>query len=205
MSAVLKPPRFADPEAYLAWEELQAERHEYVGGELYAMVGARKAHEIIAGNAYVWLRQALRGAACQVFASGLKLRVKESGDFVYPDAMLTCDPRDLQPGEDRYIAHPWLIVEVLSESTAAFDRGAKFALYRQIDTLTHYLLVEQGLPQVDLFVKNERSTWELLPLCAADSIAIERLGRPWPVALLYEGVDLGAGPLVGADVPKTGG
>jgi Uma2 family endonuclease len=184
----MKPAQFADAEAYLAWEARQQERHEYVDGAVYAMVGARKAHEMIAGNAYVWLRQVLRGGPCRVFASGLKLRVGQGDDFLYPDVMVTCDPRDTSPGEDRYLAHPWLIVEVLSESTAAFDRGRKFELYREIDTLTHYLLVEQDRPHADLFFKNEQSQWVLQPLSAADGIVIERLGQPWPVSTLYEDV-----------------
>lgn len=189
MSAVLKPRQFADAEAYLAWEEAQPGRNEYVDGMIHAMVGARMAHELIAGNAYTWLRGAVRGTPCRVFVEGLKLRIDDAGDFVYPDVMVTCDPRDRDPTEDRYIAHPWLVVEVLSDSTAAFDRGRKFDLYRQIDTLTHYLLVEQDRQHADLFVRNEQSQWVLHPLTATDTIAIDRLGQPWPVASLYEDVD----------------
>jgi len=189
MSAVLKPRRFADAEAYMAWEEAQPDRNEYVDGEVFAMVGAKIDHNLIALNAAFWLRQALRGTPCRVFAEGLKLRVNEAGDFVYPDVMVTCDPRDRNPAENRYIAHPWLVVEVLSESTAAYDRGRKFELYREIDTLTHYLLVEQDRKRADLFVKSEPSQWVLHPLTGADTIVVDRLGQPWPVASLYEDVD----------------
>ena len=110
MSAVLTPPHFADAEAYLAWEELQTERHELVDGEAYAMTGARANHNLIAGNAYIWLRQALRGAPCRVFVTEHKLHVNAEGDFLYPDVMVTCDPRDRQPSEDRFVSHPgwWL-------------------------------------------------------------------------------------------------
>ncbi len=194
MSAVLKPPRFADSEAYLAWEATQSGRHEYVSGEVYAMVGARAAHNTITFNAVFFLREALRGTPCRVHGIDFKLNVGPKGDFLYPDVMVSCDPRDLASGEDRFHAHPWLIVEVLSESTAAFDRGAKFGLYRQIDTLTHYLLVEQGQPQVDVYSRIDASRWELRPLSGADSIEIERLGRPWPVATLFEDVDFSVSP-----------
>ena len=189
MSAVMKPAKFADAEAFLAWEETQTERHEYVDGEVYAMVGARVTHNIVTLNAAFWLKQSLRGSPCRVLAEGVKLHVNDAGDFLYPDVMVTCDPRDRQPEEDRFIAHPWLVVEVLSDSTAAFDRGRKFELYREIDTLTHYLLVEQSRQHADLFTKNEQSQWVLQPLSATDSITIERLGQPWPVAGLYEDVD----------------
>ena len=189
MSAVFKTPRFADAEAYLAWEALQPERHEYVDGEVYAMTGARVKHNLISGNAYVWLRQTLRGAPCNVFSDGLKLQVNLNGDHLYPDLMVTCDPRDLQSSDDRYISHPWLVAEVLSDSTAAYDRGRKFELYRSIDTLTHYLLIEQSRPYAELFFKNQQGLWVLQPLQADGLIPIERLGQPWPVASLFEGVD----------------
>ena len=189
MSAVMKTPRFADGEAYLAWEALQPERHEYVAGEIWAMTGARAGHNLIAGNAYIWLRQAMRGAPCGVFINDLKLHINAAGDYLYPDVMVTCDPRDRQPGEDRFISHPWLIAEVLSESTAAYDRGRKFELYRNLDTLTHYLLIEQDRPHAELFFKNGQGQWVLQPLAVSDAMQIDALGQPWPVASLFDGVD----------------
>ena len=189
MSAVMSSPRFADAQAYLAWEALQPERHEYVDGEVYAMTGALAPHNFISGNAYVWLRQALRGSPCSVFIDSHKLRINAQGDFLYPDVMVTCDSRDRRPEEQRFISHPWLIAEVLSDSTAAYDRGRKFELYRSIATLTHYLLIEQDRPHADLFFKNEQGQWVLQALTADDAIEIERLGQPWPVATLFEEVD----------------
>ena len=201
MSAVLTPPHFADAEAYLAWEELQTERHELVDGEAYAMTGARANHNLIAGNAYIWLRQALRGAPCRVFVTEHKLHVNAEGDFLYPDVMVTCDPRDRQPSEDRFISHPWLVIEVLSDSIAAYDRGRKFEAYRAVDTLTHYLLVEQARPRAELFSKNEQGLWVLRPLATGDSIPIPiaRLPQPWPVASLFDEVDFT--PLPAASTP----
>ena len=181
--------RFVDAEAYLAWEELQPERHEYVDGEIYAMTGVRVAHNDININALVFLRRALKGTPCKVFGIDLKLQVNPNGDHLYPDVMVSCDPRDLQSIEDRFISHPWLVAEVLSDSTAANDRGRKFELYRTVDTLTHYLLIEQTRPYAELFFKNEQGLWVLQPLQADGVITIERLGQPWPVASLFEGVD----------------
>lgn len=189
MSAVLNAPRFADAEAYLAWEELQPERHEYVDGEVYAMTGVRVAHNDININAFVFLRRALTGTPCKVFGIDLKLQISPDGDHLYPDLMVTCDPRDTQSGDGRFISHPWLLAEVLSDSTAAYDRGRKFELYRSIDTLTHYLLIEQTRPYAELFFKNEQGLWVLQPLQADGLIPIARLGQPWPVASLFEGVD----------------
>ena len=189
MSAVFKTPRFADSQAYLAWEELQPERHEYVDGEVYAMTGVRVAHNDININAFVYLRRALMGTPCKVFGIDLKLQVSPDGTHLYPDLMVTCDPRDLPTSDARFISHPWLVAEVLSDSTSAYDRGRKFELYRSIDTLTHYLLIEQTRPYAELFFKNEQGLWVLQPLQADGLIPIERLGQPWPVASLFEGVD----------------
>ena len=204
MSAVVNRPRFGDAEAFLAWEALQTVRHEYVDGQVYPKTGAlgaqdaiahntiahnTVAHNTITLNAYASLRPALKGTPCRAYCMDLKLRVNDKGDFLYPDLMVTCDSRDRRPEEQRFISHPWLIAEVLSDSTAAYDRGRKFELYRSIASLTHYLLIEQDRPHADLFFKNEQGQWVLQALTADDAIQIDRLGQPWPVATLFEEVD----------------
>jgi Uma2 family endonuclease len=189
MSAVMNAPRFADAEAYLAWEAMQPERHEYVDGEIYAMSGAQGTHNDITLNAIFFLRQALKGTPCKANGIDLKLQVNAKGDHLYPDVLVTCDPRDSRSIENRFISHPWLVAEVLSDSTAAYDRGRKFELYRSIETLTHYLLIEQTRPYAELFFKNAQGLWVLQPLHADDMIPIDRLGQPWPVASLFEDVD----------------
>lgn len=194
MRAVLKAPRFTNTEDYLAWEAQQTERHELVDGDAYAMVGARLTHNTIAFNAVIFLRQALKGTQCRVHGLDAKLNTDADGNFLYPDAMVTCDPRDRQPGEDRFISHPWLVVEVLSDSTAAYDRGRKFEIYRTIDTLTHYLLVEQDRPRAELFTRNEQGLWVLHPLTADDRVPIDRIAQPWPVASLFDEVDFVPAP-----------
>ena len=199
MSAVVNRPRFADAEAFLAWEAMQPVRHEYVDGQVYPKTGAlgaqdtiahnTVAHNTITLNAYASLRPALKDTPCRAYCLDLKLRVNDKGDFLYPDLMVTCDARDRPSVEDRFISHPWLIAEVLSDSTAAYDRGRKFELYRGVATLTHYLLIEQDRPHADLFFKNEQGQWVLQALTADDAIQIDRLGQPWPVATLFEEVD----------------
>jgi len=199
MSAVVNRPRFADAEAFLAWEALQPERHEYVDGQVYPKTGAlgaqdtiahnTVAHNTITLNAYASLRPALKGTPCRIYCMDLKLRVNDKGDFLYPDLMVTCDACDQPSVEDRFISHPWLIAEVLSDSTAAYDRGRKFELYRGVASLTHYPLIEQDRPHADLFFKNEQGQWVLQALTADDAIQIERLGQLWPVATLFEEVD----------------
>jgi Uma2 family endonuclease len=120
-----------DAAAYLAWEETQEERHEYIAGEVFAMVGVRQSHNLATLNLATLLRRELKGSPCRVFVEAVKTRVEAADCFFYPDVVVTCDPRDrLTPD---YVSHPLLVAEVLSESTAAFDRGRKFAAYRKLE------------------------------------------------------------------------
>ncbi len=138
-------PRFSIDD-YMAWEAKQVERHEYVGGEVFVRESASSVHNIINGNLAIGLRSALRGTPCHVFLIDMKLRVEAADAVFYPDVLVTCDARDKGPDADTAKCHPCLIVEVLSESTATYDRGLKFEHYRGIDTLKEYLLVEQDRP-----------------------------------------------------------
>lgn len=181
-----------DFDAYMDWEETQVERHEYLAGEVFAMSGGTDAHYTILGNAYAALRSALSGTPCRVFISGMKLRIERADAVFYPDVFVTCDPRDRQPDASRAKQWPGLIVEVLSESTAAFDRGRKFELYRQIDTLNEYLLIEQDRRHADLFRRNAEGLWVLQPAGAGEIIRLDSLGLELALDALYEDVELGA-------------
>ena len=196
MSAVITPTRMT-PDEYLAWESTQRERHEYIGGEVFAMTGARLNHNRIVVNALAFLRQALRGLPCEAFGADVKVMVGNARDYLYPDVLITCDSRDRDDGAALAVRYPWLVLEVLSESTAAFDRGAKFELYRQLESLTHYLLVEQTRPYAELFRKNAQGEWVLQPLAANDTLHIERPhSLDWPVATLFDGVPFEPGQAV---------
>lgn len=185
-------PRFSIDD-YMAWEAEQAERHEYLNGDVFAMTGARDAHNTIAGNIFAGLRTALRGTPCRAFIADMKLRVDTPDAVFYPDVLVTCDPRDKTPEADTAKRHPSLIVEVLSESTAAYDRGLKFEHYRKIDTLREYLLVEQDRCHIDLFRRGEDGRWVLEPI--GDRAPIELLDRSVALSLdeIYEDVDFTAG------------
>ncbi len=192
MSAVLVP-KGLSADDYLAWEAAQPERHEYVDGEIFAMVGVRLNHNRITLNAAMLLRDGLRGRPCAVFASDVKLQVRAANAWFYPDVVVTCDERDLSDSDAAAVQHPWLVVEVLSEATAAYDRGKKFEFYRTIATLTHYLLVDATRPSAELFVKNEQGLWVLHPVPPGGTLRIaEPHTLSWPLAALYEGVRWGA-------------
>ena len=130
----------------------------------FALVGARREHVVVSGNLYAAFKQRLRGGPCQAYVADLKLRVEAVDAFFYPDVMVSCDPKD--HAASQFIANPALIVEVLSESTAAFDRGDKFAAYRTLPSLQEYVLVDIPSRRVETFRRTPEHDWlfhEYLP------------------------------------------
>jgi len=146
-------------EDYLAWEETQAEKHEFVAGEVFAMTGARQDHVIVSLNFASALKQRLRGTPCRAYMADMKLRVEAVDAFFYPAVMVSCHPGDL--GNQQYISNPTLIVEVLSDSTADYDRGGKFVAYRQIEALQEYLIVDIEARRVECFRRTADNDWLL--------------------------------------------
>ena len=132
---------------FIDWENEQVERHEFYRGEIFSMVGVRRVHGLVGLNVAMSLRQQLKDSPCAVFVESLKVRV--NGNIFYPDVFVTCDKTDLQT--DMIFTAPTVIVEVLSPSTQAFDRGLKFAAYRNIASLKEYLLVDPDTRVVELY------------------------------------------------------
>ncbi|WP_428353035.1 Uma2 family endonuclease [Methyloprofundus sp.] len=144
---------------YLAWEELQEEKHEYYHGEIFAMGGARREHVQVAGNVFAALKQHLRGTPCRAYMSDMKLHIGAMDAFYYPDVLVSCNKNDHQA--DQFLSFPSLIVEVLSDSTEAYDRGAKFTAYRQIASLKEYVLVDIKTRTVEFFRRTADNDWLL--------------------------------------------
>lgn len=155
---------------YLAWEATQAERHDYVDGEVFAMAGAEDRHVTVTGNVYMALRQHLRGTPCRTFMADMKLQAEAESSYFYPDVLVTCSAAD---AESRQLKRePTLIVEVLSPSTEAYDRGEKFRRYRQIASLREYALVDIDRRQVDVFRKSADGLWTLHPFAPGEGLAL---------------------------------
>ena len=156
---------------FLAWDATQTVKHEFVAGEVFAMAGGEDRNYTVAGNLYIALRQHLRGSPCRVYGSDVKLQVESLGSFFYPDLMVTCSA---VVASDRLIKRePVLVVEVLSPSTAAYDRGAKFASYRQLPSLAEYLLVDVESRCCDLFRKRaEDGLWVLHPSAPGEGVQL---------------------------------
>jgi Uma2 family endonuclease len=175
-------------EDYLESEQREEIKHEYLQGRVWAMVGATDAHVTIALNLAVALKGHLRGGPCRVYISDMKVRVEPADAFYYPDVMVTCDPRD-RAGE-YYKQHPCLIVEVLSPTTEAFDRGDKFAAYRRLESLEEYILVDTRNMAVDAFRRGPDGHWVLHPLRAGDEVVFSSVDLHCPMAALYENVEI---------------
>ncbi len=162
-----------DMAAFLIWENAQAERNEFYQGEVFAMVGARRIHGMVGFNVAVSLRLQLQDSPCQVFVETMKVKPSEDSLF-YPDVFVTCDAKDL--ATDMIFTSPTVIVEVLSESTQAFDRGLKFAAYRQIVALKEYLLIDPVSRVVELYRRGENGLFTLHDFTAQGSFDLTSIG-----------------------------
>ncbi len=186
------------PKPQLTFEEwLEGERaslegrSEYVGGEAFAMTGASAEHNAIVVNIASELRAQMKGRPCQVYANDMKVRVRPADAGKYPDLIALCGERQFQDGRRDLLLNPSLIVEVLSDSTEAYDRGKKFAIYRQIPSLREYLLVSQHQIQVELFSRGDDGRWTLSDFSAlTDTVALTSVGCTLSLAEVYDKVEL---------------
>jgi Uma2 family endonuclease len=184
---VASPERnYLSPQEYLAWEERQDIKYEYVNGEVFAMTGGTLAHNSIALNLAAALKGHLRGGRCRAFMADAKVAVSENGSFHYPDVVVSCDERDKKA--IKFLQYPCLIVEVLSPSTAAYDRGDKFKQYRQISTLQEYVVIDAEKVNLDCFRLNEKGLWELHSYEAGDEVYFQSIDFHLPMSLVYEDV-----------------
>ncbi|MFA7242316.1 MAG: Uma2 family endonuclease [Sulfuricellaceae bacterium] len=177
---------FFSAEDYLEWEKGNEIKHEYLDGEVYPMDSAKDAHVTVAGNISVLLKNHLRGGPCRVYMAGMKVRVEAANQLFYPDVLVTCDPADRSA--DYFKSHPALIVEVLSESTSAYDRGKKFEFYRQLDSLREYVLVDPDRFSVDCFRRDATGHWVLYPFGAGETVELAGVDLRAPIEAFYEDV-----------------
>jgi Uma2 family endonuclease len=180
-----KLPRFT-PEEYFQWEEGQKLRHEYVNGEVYAMSGGTINHSKIASNLNFILKSHLRGGGCQILTSDARVNIVQSNDYVYPDLSVTCDDRDRVTIQA--IKYPCLVVEILSPSTANYDRGDKFRMYRRNPSLRDYLLIDTEKIAIDLYRHNELGNWEIVNYQAKDLIELESINLSCLIEDIYEDI-----------------
>jgi Uma2 family endonuclease len=187
MIASPKEQPYLTPEEYLQMEETSQIKHEYIDGQAYAMAGASDPHLTIAGNLFVLLRLHLRGSGCRVYMSDMKAQIQSINRFFYPDVMVTCDERDR--ATPTYKQYPCLIIEVLSDSTEAFDRGDKFADYQQIESLQEYVLVNTKRQRVECFRRSSEGLWILRSYTSESPLVqLESVNFEGTMADVYEDV-----------------
>ncbi|MFV8755634.1 Uma2 family endonuclease [Nannocystaceae bacterium ST9] len=178
-----------DRDTYLAFERGADEKHELWDGEVYAMGGASLAHNWIVGNLVHQLGNALEGSGCKALPSDLRVRITSSDRYVYPDVTIVCGSPELE-GDADVLLNPRTIVEVLSPSTAAFDRGDKFAGYRSIPSVREVLFVSQEQRHVESYTRQADGSWVLREYRGDDALPLESLAAPLPLARIYAGVAL---------------
>ncbi len=169
---------------YLTREEGAECRHEYVNGQLYAMTGASRAHNLICMNIGAALRPRLRGTPCQLFANDMKLylQINKQDIFYYPDLLLTCDPNDRQT---YYCTAPGLLIEVLSDSTERIDRREKLWAYQTLPSLTAYWLVAQHQPRLEIYRRSNQ--WQMESITSGE-VRVEALDLAVSLDTIYEDV-----------------
>lgn len=147
------------PAAYLNWERGQRDKHQLLHGEVFGMAGGSPRHNFLGARVLARLDAALRGGPCRPFTSDQKVHVPATGDFVYPDGTVVCGPVQLHDETSDVIVNPTIVVEVLSKSTEQHDRGDKWEDYREIPSLTDYVLVSQRLARLEHF-RREADGWK---------------------------------------------
>jgi Uma2 family endonuclease len=180
-------------EDYLAGELVSTVKHEYLGGVVYAMAGARNLHNTIAGNVFAFLHSRLRGQRCRPFNSDTKIRIRLQTQFrfYYPDASVVCRPN---PPTDSFQDEPAVIVEVLSRKTRRIDEGEKRDAYLTIPSLSVYLLVEQELAAVVAFRRTEQGFVREEYSQSDAVIPLPEISAELPLAEIYDGVEFSPEP-----------
>lgn len=180
---------FYSVEEYLEFERSSELKHEYISGEIVAMAGATRAHNLITGNAGQRLRNQLEGTPCETYSNDMRVRTTPS-DYTYPDVVVVCDePRFEDVGLDTLL-NPTVVIEVLSKTSEARDRGEKFADYRKIQSVTDIVFVSQHEPRVEHYVRQANDEWILHDVTdLAGEIKFSSIGCTLTLAEIYGRVE----------------
>jgi Uma2 family endonuclease len=179
------------PEEYLRRERDSLDKHEFYHGEVFAMAGASPEHSLITANVIREFGNRLKGSPCRVYDSNLRIRIPRTSLYSYPDASVVCRPTEFDPLDARRetILNPTVLIEVLSPSTEAYDRGTKFENYQQIDALREYVLVSQMAPRVEIYLRQPDGTWLYAATAGLDALSrLASLKIEVPLREIYDGV-----------------
>ena len=179
---------YLTPEEYFVWEEQQLEKYEYIDGEVYAMGGGTVNHGRIAIRLTSMLDAHLENRDCITGNSDVRVNIVDTQNYTYPDSSVTCDERD--KSSTQYITYPCLIIEVLSDSTEAYDRGGKFRLYQKNPMLKDYLLVSSTRIEMDLYHKNDAGDWVIINYTKGDRVDLKSVDLQFPIEQVYRNLNL---------------
>jgi Uma2 family endonuclease len=172
---------------YLELEKTSEVKHEYLDGEIYAMSGASKRHNLIGNNLNRNLDPHLRGGPCQVFTFEVKVYIEALNTFYYPDLVVACDPED---SDEYFVKRPVLVVEVESPTTSTIDRREKLMAYRRLPSLREYVILSQDRVSADVFRRDKEGSWLSEQIGTGETLRIESVGITIPLNSLYEGIEL---------------
>jgi len=187
MSTAARSPSGMTIQEYLAWEREQTERHEYFSGEVFLQAGGTRRHSLISTNVATIIGGMLKSEECEAHGSDMRVHVEATGYHAYPDVLVVCPP--VQGNSDDVISNPILLVEVLSPSTADFDRGGKFGHYRQIPALKEYLVLWQDEARVEQHTRTPDGLWLLREIAGVEStVHLESIGKSLSLTDVYDKV-----------------
>lgn len=189
MQAEVQP--YLTPEEYLALERQAETKSEFYAGRIFAMAGASRRHNLIAGNVLASLHGQLRQRPCSVFSSDMRVKVSATGLYTYPDVAVVCGQARFDDQNQDTLLNPVVIVEVLSKTTAGYDHGEKFEHYRKLDSFTDYLLISQERCYIEHFVRQANNRWLLSEYeQMQDIIEMSSLDCRLNLGDVYEKVDI---------------
>lgn len=178
-------------EEYLAYDASIEGKAEYYNGEIFDMAGGSPDHSLISMNIGITMGEQLRGSGCRVYSSDLRIFIPQELAFVYPDLAVICGQREITLIDGLSVLNPVVVVEVVSPSTAAFDRTWKFQRYATLPSLKEYVLVEQATAMVHVFLRTPENKWLLSGYYSLEQdVRLESIGVAVPMAYIYEGVEL---------------
>jgi Uma2 family endonuclease len=188
MQQALSEKGFYTVEEYLAFERSSELKHEYISGEIVAMAGATRAHNLVTGNIAQRLRNQLGGKPCETYSSEMRVRTTPT-EYTYPDVVVVCDEPQFEDAELDTLLNPTVVVEVLSKSSEARDRGEKFLDYRGIESVKDIILITQHKMRVEHYVRQPNNDWILHDISDPDGMTImTSIGCTLTLAEIYERV-----------------
>lgn len=162
--------RYISPDEYLSLERQAVSKSEYFNGEIFAMTGASRKHNLVAGNTFWLLREQLKNGPCEIYISDMRVKVTATGLYTYPDIVVVCGEPQFEDEEVDTLVNPTVLIEVLSTSTERYDRIAKTSYYRTLDSLTEHLLVAQHEICVEQYVREPNGQWTQFEYRSLDAV-----------------------------------